>query len=96
MRGVHHVQATRWIVAALKTIREARGWTQMELASRLGVSQGTVAQLETGRRPDPQFSTIARWAEGLELEVMITIQDGHTGEKLIIPVTGAGVREVDD
>ncbi|MCU1520861.1 MAG: transcriptional regulator, family [Arthrobacter sp.] len=33
----------------LKTLREARGWTQGALADRLGVSRQTVNALETGR-----------------------------------------------
>jgi len=33
----------------LKTLREARGWTQGALADQLGVSRQTVNALETGR-----------------------------------------------
>lgn len=37
----------------LKTARLARGWTQFEAASRLGVSQPYYSQLESGSRPVP-------------------------------------------
>lgn len=35
----------------MRTARERRGWQQDELAERLGVSQGYVSLLESGRRP---------------------------------------------
>lgn len=38
-------------VAEMKRARGARGWTQTEAAQRLGVSQGYVSLLESGRRP---------------------------------------------
>lgn len=37
--------------ADMKRAREARGWTQAQAAERLGVSQGYVSLLESGRRP---------------------------------------------
>lgn len=37
--------------ADVRTARERRGWQQSELADRLGVSQGYVSLLESGRRP---------------------------------------------
>lgn len=33
----------------LKTLRGAKGWSQADLATRLGVSRQTVNALETGR-----------------------------------------------
>lgn len=37
----------------MKRAREARGWTQAQVAKRLGVSQGYVSLLESGGRPVP-------------------------------------------
>jgi transcriptional regulator with XRE-family HTH domain len=37
--------------ADIRAARERRGWQQEELADRLGVSQGYVSLLESGRRP---------------------------------------------
>ena len=37
--------------AEVRAARERRGWQQTELAERLGVSQGYVSLLESGRRP---------------------------------------------
>ena len=37
----------------LREGRKRRGWTQVDLARRLGVSQGYVCLLERGQRPVP-------------------------------------------
>lgn len=42
------------MAAEMKRAREARGWTQAEMAQRLGVSQGYVSLLESGGRPVPE------------------------------------------
>ena len=39
------------LATAMKRAREARGWTQAQVAERLGVSQGYVSLLESGGRP---------------------------------------------
>lgn len=41
----------------LKQLRKEKGMTQIELAQSLGVSSGTVAMWETGKRK-PQFETL--------------------------------------
>ena len=35
----------------LRATREARGWTQRELAKRIGCSMGTITLIEQGKRP---------------------------------------------
>jgi transcriptional regulator with XRE-family HTH domain len=37
--------------SALRRLREARGWTQSDLAELLGVDRTTVIRLEAGRNP---------------------------------------------
>lgn len=93
-RITHNLQATRWIVQAFRSIREARGWVQQDVADELGVRQSTVASMET-RGVDFQFSSLIRWAEALGVEVSMTILDKTTNETLTIPLTGEGAREVD-
>jgi len=41
------------VAGELKRAREARGWTQLQMAQRLGVSQGYVSLMESGARPVP-------------------------------------------
>jgi transcriptional regulator with XRE-family HTH domain len=50
----------------LKEARDERGWTQATLAARLGVSQGYVALLESGRR-QPSDALRRRLARVLQL-----------------------------
>lgn len=33
----------------IKTLRETRGWTQLQLAERLGIEQSTVSRWERGQ-----------------------------------------------
>jgi len=53
----------------LRTLREAQGWTQGDLAERLDVSRQTVNALETGRY-DPSLPLAFRIARlfGLRIE----------------------------
>jgi transcriptional regulator with XRE-family HTH domain len=53
----------------LNELRSARGMTQVELAGRLGVSQGSVSELE--RRDDVYLSTLREYVQALggELEI---------------------------
>jgi DNA-binding XRE family transcriptional regulator len=53
----------------LAELRKANGLTQVELANRLGVSQGSVSELE--RRDDVYLSTLREYVQALggELEV---------------------------
>ena len=49
----------------LRTLRDARGWTQDELGTRMGYSGTHISAVETGRRsPTPHFSTSADKAFG--------------------------------
>jgi transcriptional regulator with XRE-family HTH domain len=49
----------------LRTLRDERGWTQDELAERMGCSGTHISAVETGRRPPtPQFAASADRALG--------------------------------
>lgn len=49
----------------LRHLRENRGWTREALAYHAGLSWAAVAQIETGRRPDPRLSTLVALARAL-------------------------------
>ncbi len=58
--------------------RLQKGWSQKELAARLGTSQSYIARLEAGSI-DPQVSTLTRLAAALEIrpvEVLEAITSG--------------------
>jgi DNA-binding XRE family transcriptional regulator len=61
----------------LRTLREALGKTQAEMARALGTDQGEVSRIE--RRPDVMLSTLRRYAEalGLRCEVAFVFDDGR-------------------
>jgi transcriptional regulator with XRE-family HTH domain len=48
--------------AQVRSLREQRGWTQAELARRVGITKSAVARLETGRTSAtlPELDLIAR------------------------------------
>lgn len=48
--------------------REARGWTQAELAEQSGVPKRTIQEIEAGRVAKPQRSTDLKLRQALELE----------------------------
>ena len=52
----------------LRELRDARGWSQGELAERLDVSRQTVNALETGKY-DPSLPLAFRIAELFELPI---------------------------
>jgi transcriptional regulator with XRE-family HTH domain len=55
-------------VVPLKTARTLKGWTQVELARRSGVSQRTVTDIERGIILNPTWETANRLASALGVE----------------------------
>ena len=49
----------------LRAAREARGWSQEELALAAGLSVATIRNLEQFHRPDPRLSTMLSLADAL-------------------------------
>lgn len=60
--------------AAMIAARNNRGWSQRELAERVGVSQPLIARLETGER-DPRLSTMVAVSRALDLPLSFAQQD---------------------
>jgi len=61
----------------VKRLRQARGWTQEQLAVYAGSSQPTVNLLEAGKR-NPSASTLEKLARALEVEVVDLFPKPHT------------------
>jgi len=53
----------------LKTLRTARGLTQVALAKKAKMQQTYVAQLETGVEDNPTLDTLRRLAKALKVTV---------------------------
>lgn len=56
-------------------LRKKRGWTQGDLAERIGVEQPTVQRWETGAR-EPKFEQLFKIAEVLEVDPAYLLQSG--------------------
>ena len=66
----------------LKAIREARGWSQGELARRLGVSRQTINAVETDKY-DPSLPLALRMAKLFGVAVAeLFVDHWEPGEKL--------------
>jgi ribosome-binding protein aMBF1 (putative translation factor) len=52
-------------------LRECRGWTQAQLAERIGMAQSAVARIERGGRM-PSLYTAQRFARALNVAVIIS------------------------
>src|SRR5918993_4290446 len=63
----------------VKRLRQARGWTQEQLAVYAGSSQPTVNLLEAGKR-NPSASTLEKLARALEVEVVDLFPKPHTSQ----------------
>lgn len=61
----------RRFLGHLASLREAHGFSQQEVAARMGTGQPAVARLESGAI-DPKFSTLQKYAGaiGLRIELM--------------------------
>ena len=54
------------VIANLKAARESAGWSQIDLASQTGLSQGFIADIERGRKfPSPE--SIGKMCRALRL-----------------------------
>jgi len=53
----------------LKQLRTAHGMTQVDLAKRAQVTQGFIAQLESGAEDNPTLATLRRLAKALRVTV---------------------------
>ena len=84
------------VAEKIKAARNAAGITQKELGNRMGVSDASIAQYESGER-NPKVDTLRRLATalGIELSSLISVSNEFSGEsqpdfsKPIIPVVNA-------
>ena len=53
----------------IKRLRDAKGWTQQELADRAKVTDAYITQLETGVRTNPSLAVLKRLAKALGVPV---------------------------
>lgn len=57
--------SAEYFAARLRELREAKGWTQQQLADAAGLALAGLANLEQGRRRRPGWDTVVALAEAL-------------------------------
>ena len=73
----------RLLAKNVKTLRQAKGWTQADFAEEVGVSPHYVAVLETARRL-PTLRTLLTFAQALDVSVdrLLTPKDEAWSERV--------------
>jgi len=73
------VNSVRELAAAIKSARQARGWTQAELASRAGVTRQWIIAVERGK-PTAEVGAVLRTITALGLVAdIVDAPVGHSG-----------------
>src|SRR5450756_2521904 len=65
----------------LVALRESRGLSQAELASKLGITQSAIAQLESAQPKNVELRTLVRVAAALGAHVDVSIRAGRQAER---------------
>ena len=52
----------------VRTLRQSRGWTQVEMADFLAIDRSYLSEIETGKK-DPSLTMLKTLADGLGLSV---------------------------
>ena len=63
----------RAVGARVRDLRDAKGWTQEDLAERSGLDRSYIAGIEAGLR-NPSMKAIARIARGFETTLSILFE----------------------
>lgn len=65
--------ATTPLGTALRTEREAKGWSRATLALKSGTSEPAISRTEL-YGANPRISTLMRWANALEVELSSLVE----------------------
>lgn len=59
----------------VRSLREARGWTQQQLADMIQTEQPRISELERGLYPSPRISTLRKLAEvfGVSIDDLLSV-----------------------
>ena len=66
---------------AIRSMREARGWDQLQLAQAAGIHPSVVSRLERGLQDDLKASVLVAIAEAFALPVDSLLQRTHQQEQ---------------
>ena len=65
----------------LVALRESRGLSQMQLATRLGITQSAIAQLESAQPKNVELRTLVRVAAALGAHVDVSIRPRRQADR---------------
>jgi len=65
------------LAARLKSLRNAAGMTQQQLAVAAGLRMSLITQMEQGSKTDPRMSTLLALARALRVNVEALLVSGH-------------------
>jgi transcriptional regulator with XRE-family HTH domain len=75
----------------IKTLRKERGWSQAELATKVGGDAGQISRYETGKI-SPSIDLVVRFAEAFDVATDYLLIDGAARRPLHAPVDLLGER----
>lgn len=58
----------------IRALREAKGWTQQELADKLRTHQSRISELETPYAPLPSIATLRRIAHVFDVALLVNFE----------------------
>jgi len=79
----------------LKEMRDARGWTQQQLAGASGVSQTFISELESCKK-QPTVTVAIKLAQALGVELMELLQPKPTPETAMNPEPPCATPQIDN
>lgn len=66
---------------AIASIRDVLGWTQGELAGRVGQTQGWISRVENGRFEDLTFTTAERLLGAMGARLVVSVDAPYLGDR---------------
>jgi DNA-binding XRE family transcriptional regulator len=81
------------VAIAVRSMRDAAGLTQAELAKLVGTSQPSIARMEKGLdQRTPRWETLHKIARALGKNLRFSFEDAENGNDALVEVNGIPVR----
>lgn len=81
------------VAIAVRSMRDAAGLTQAELARLVGTSQPSIARMEKGLdQRTPRWETLRKIARALGKNLRFSFEDADNGNDALVEVNGIPVR----
>jgi transcriptional regulator with XRE-family HTH domain len=81
------------VLCLLRAERERQGLSLSDLQERTGIDRGALSKLENAKEPNPTISTLQRYAEALDKELVIQLMDREDANQPSSPPPSAAQSE---